>query len=230
MTAEFVLGGTRLPVRVARLLATCPHFQEPLPYQVRSAVSIEVFRIFVAALEASPCDHHGEHERPAFTCEEFGFASLLARVTDFIETVPKKLLLMKLTQTQREVENLRKQFLNEQARWNEVMKRVMQHFLFTSDPPEQEKMPAGDVIAHLTAKCGGNVHDKGVVEITASSVSPYPSHCKFAPRNAADLGTFPQFCSEDSRTSGFAGSSKGSGSSQRPTRSGRTRVTRISII
>jgi septal ring factor EnvC (AmiA/AmiB activator) len=41
-------------------------------------------------------------------------------------------------------------------------------FSFTSDPPEKGKMPAGGVIAHLTAKCGGNVHDKGAVEITAS--------------------------------------------------------------
>jgi hypothetical protein len=35
----------------------------------------------------------------------------------------------------------------------------------------------------LTAKCRGNVHDKGVVEITASSV-----YSNFTPRNVADLG------------------------------------------
>jgi hypothetical protein len=55
-------------------------------------------------------------------------------------------------------------------------------FPFTSDPPEEGKMPAGGVVAHLTAKCGGNVHEKGAVEITASSVFFDDS------RNAADLG------------------------------------------
>jgi hypothetical protein len=41
-------------------------------------------------------------------------------------------------------------------------------------------MPAGGLIAHITAKCDGNVHDKGAVEITASSVFR-----DYAPRNAA---------------------------------------------
>jgi hypothetical protein len=45
-------------------------------------------------------------------------------------------------------------------------------------------MPAGGVIVHLTAKCGGSVHDKGVIEITASSGYDQDR----APRNAADLG------------------------------------------
>jgi hypothetical protein len=40
------------------------------------------------------------------------------------------------------------------------------------------------IISYLTAKCGGNVHHKGAVEITASSVciSNYP-------QNVADFGT-----------------------------------------
>jgi hypothetical protein len=66
-------------------------------------------------------------------------------------------------------------------------------FPFASDPPEQGKMPAGGLIAHLTAKCGGNVHDKGAVEITASSVD----HDIYAPRNTADLGTGSYFYSKD---------------------------------
>jgi hypothetical protein len=36
-------------------------------------------------------------------------------------------------------------------------------------------------IAHLTAKCGGDVHDENAVNIMASSIC-------FTPRNAADLG------------------------------------------
>jgi hypothetical protein len=79
-------------------------------------------------------------------------------------------------QSKQDVGNLRKQFLDHQARWNEVMKRVMQHVLFTSDP-------LGCLVSHLMAKCGGNVHDKGVVEITASSLefatrSKQSSYCR----------------------------------------------------
>jgi hypothetical protein len=50
----------------------------------------------------------------------------------------------------------------------------VKRFLFTSDPPNEEgegQMPAGGLIAHLTEKCGGNVHEKGAVQITASSSS-----------------------------------------------------------
>jgi hypothetical protein len=46
-------------------------------------------------------------------------------------------------------------------------------FPFTSEPPNEEgegQMPAGGLIAHLTEKCGGNVHEKGAVEITTSSL------------------------------------------------------------
>jgi hypothetical protein len=45
----------------------------------------------------------------------------------------------------------------------------------------------------LTVKCGGNVHGKGVVEITASNVF----NSKTAPRNVADLGTYSEFWSAD---------------------------------
>jgi hypothetical protein len=49
MTAEIAVGGTRLTVRVA----SCPIFEEPFPYQVCSPVSVDVFRIFVEALEGA---------------------------------------------------------------------------------------------------------------------------------------------------------------------------------
>jgi hypothetical protein len=94
-----------------------------------------------------------------------------------------------LVQPKQDIGNLRKQFLDHQARWNEVMKRVMQHFLFTSNP-------LGGLVSHLMAKCGGNVHDKGVVEITASSLE-FATRSKFTPRNAADFGTLSLFCQED---------------------------------
>jgi hypothetical protein len=95
-----------------------------------------------------------------------------------------------------ELESLKRQFAEERTKWDEASKQNMREheslrnprtqFPFTSDPPEQGKMPAGGVIAHLTAKCGGNVHEKGAVEITASSV--YRNNSSYAPPNAADLG------------------------------------------
>jgi hypothetical protein len=44
--------------------------------------------------------------------------------------------------------------------------------------------PFVGIIAHLTKQCGGNVHDRGVVNITASTTS---GSCH--PKNAADLTT-----------------------------------------
>ena len=44
------------------------------------------------------------------------------------------------------------------------------------------------IIAHLTKQCGGNVHDKGIVNATASSVN---GACE--PKHAADLGTTPVY-------------------------------------
>jgi hypothetical protein len=41
------------------------------------------------------------------------------------------------------------------------------------------------IIHHLTAECGGNVHDRGVVTITADR--PYDSRPDHAARNIADL-------------------------------------------
>jgi hypothetical protein len=64
-------------------------------------------------------------------------------------------------------------------------------FLLTSVPPEQGKMSAGGVIAHLIAKCGGNVHERDVVKIAASSV------WDGTPRNAADLEIESIFFSDD---------------------------------
>jgi hypothetical protein len=46
--------------------------------------------------------------------------------------------------------------------------------------------PLSGIIAHLTSKFGGNVHDRNVVNITANRVvGDSPS---YAPRNVADLG------------------------------------------
>ena len=55
--------------------------------------------------------------------------------------------------------------------------------------------PLNGIIAQLTRECGGNVHKKGVVEVTASSVWPLSSNRQ--PENAVDLGTDSYFTSND---------------------------------
>ena len=49
------------------------------------------------------------------------------------------------------------------------------------------------IVAHLTRECGGNVHDKGIVSVTASSVSTFP------PKNAVDLGTGSEYQSNEEK-------------------------------
>ena len=56
--------------------------------------------------------------------------------------------------------------------------------------------PLEGVIAHLTRECGGNVHNKGIVNVTASSVNNDGSH---QPKNAAYLGTDSIYCSKDEK-------------------------------
>lgn len=52
------------------------------------------------------------------------------------------------------------------------------------------------VIAALTRECGGNVHEKGIVNVTASSVN-----YDYEPKHAVDLGTDSEFCSDDKKNS-----------------------------
>ena len=51
------------------------------------------------------------------------------------------------------------------------------------DPSDQ----LNGIIAHLTRKCGGNVHENGLVEVTASSI--FSDSSQFQAQNAVELGT-----------------------------------------
>ena len=64
-------------------------------------------------------------------------------------------------------------------------------------PPEREitydqSKPFNGIIAHLTRECGGNVHERGIVRVMASSVGP-SSHLK----SVVDLGTGEDFQSQN---------------------------------
>jgi hypothetical protein len=66
---------------------------------------------------------------------------------------------------------------------------MMSVFPFTS-------LPLNGIVAHLTMKYGGNVCDKGAVEITTSSVFKEDG-LEYVPRNAADLESILPFASEN---------------------------------
>jgi hypothetical protein len=57
--------------------------------------------------------------------------------------------------------------------------------------PFRPSSPLNGIISHLTAKFGGNVHDRGVVHITANR--PNSDHPSYAAKNVADLETDSYF-------------------------------------
>jgi hypothetical protein len=79
--------------------------------------------------------------------------------------------------------------------WLRRRRRGCQIFLARkgSKKEENHQSALSGIISYLTAKCRGNVHDRGVVEITASSVCSTNS-----PQNASNLENQDLcFCSED---------------------------------
>jgi hypothetical protein len=70
-----------------------------------------------------------------------------------------------------------------------ITKGVTREFRFDS------KSPLSGIIAQLTLDCGGNVHDHGVVSITASSVEG--GNSKYAARHLADLNTKEAYRSDN---------------------------------
>jgi hypothetical protein len=69
------------------------------------------------------------------------------------------------------------------------------HVFIAKRGPKTEEKPQvalSGIISYLTAKCGGNVHDTGVVEVIASSFFG-----SFYTRNAAEFGGDSEFWSND---------------------------------
>ena len=55
-------------------------------------------------------------------------------------------------------------------------------------PPFPRKLVG--IFAHLTRECGGNVHQKGIVNVTVSNVERRRNYWPgFAPENAIELGS-----------------------------------------
>ena len=86
------------------------------------------------------------------------------------------------------------------ALWFAVSRRLACEVKGDCEPVEtrvelfyHEMRSLNGIIAYLTRKCGGNVHKKGIVNVTASSGSQ--------PEEAADLDSDSDFCSEDRKNS-----------------------------
>lgn len=91
--------------------------------------------------------------------------------------------------------------------WNRISQRLIMTPSFSKDDdndprimdtpakefPYEESKPLNGIISHLTQEFGGNVHDKGIVEITASSVNG--GDCE--PKCVADLEADSIYCSAD---------------------------------
>ena len=74
------------------------------------------------------------------------------------------------------------------------------HIVVGKTPAQVEKefafettRPLDGIIAYLTSVCGGNVHEKGVVEVTGSSLLQEG----FEAQNAVDLGAKSWFCTQN---------------------------------
>ena len=87
-----------------------------------------------------------------------------------------------------------------------VERAPAQEFVYHADREEQVPPPLfppklDGIIAHLTLDFGGNVHDKGIVNVTASGVAdnPYTIGYDYHPRNAVDFVTDAYYFSEDKR-------------------------------
>ena len=74
---------------------------------------------------------------------------------------------------------------SERVLWAEIQGKI--------ERIKKKSDPLDGIIAHLTRECGGNVHEKGIVKVTA--LSCFKAH---VPENAVDLGSDSHFASQSS--------------------------------
>ena len=88
--------------------------------------------------------------------------------------------------------------------WRQICRRLILEAEPNEDNPHclavrfryNDSKKLNGIIAHLTRECGGNVHDKGIVNLTASSVY---SDCH--PKNVVDFKTDLCYCSKNTKNS-----------------------------
>ena len=92
---------------------------------------------------------------------------------------------------QEEVAQLKENEKQINARVDEIVKRKHRHRHKGKEFVYNASKPLDGMIAYLTRECGGNVHNKGVVNVTASSV--LTNNIEHPAKDAVDLGTDSQF-------------------------------------
>ena len=124
-----------------------------------------------------------EHD-PSFTSLfEFVYFEFMSKelITDFVVFAEQKLIGHLNSAIWRRIARL---FVGEESEYP----RQQAGRIFVHDPGD----PLNGIITHLTRECGGNVHMKGVMEVTASSfISGYE------PQNIANIGSDSCFASND---------------------------------
>lgn len=199
---------------------TNPDIARAESYRLRCGVGLSVVNILLqrlyneSAQVTIPVDKASDLRR---LCQELGFSGLDNELRQF-EPEPtnnhesSSLLLTErvsrhdrmLAEMQRQIAALRSELTRAQSERQQssqvasLARRVDElvatprtlQFRYTREP-----MFDG-IIAYLTRRCGGNVHDNGIVEVTASS-------CEngFPPRNAVDLYTMSEFHSNSAQDS-----------------------------
>jgi hypothetical protein len=159
-------------------------------YVVQSQVGTDVFREFLKAMETNSKISPTKDNAPAFAllAHEFYADRLLANpdikahsVSQVAEKPLENLLTRGVFITEADVANL----------W--VVPEDTLHFRMN---PEK---PLNGIIAYLTTKYGGNVHDKGVVDITSSSTECDDD--QYQAKHVADFSGKTHFGSKDLRNS-----------------------------
>ena len=95
-----------------------------------------------------------------------------------------KLMEAKLQKRMEEIERQSEAKLQKQR--EEYEKRIQPRLRRTEFVYNSSK-PLDGVIAHLTREYGGNVHDKGIVNVTASSVKNNDSYLKLIAKSSAPV-------------------------------------------
>ena len=95
-----------------------------------------------------------------------------------------------------EVTRLKKQTMEKLETMQELVLSCVSAQAVRAFVDDKAKLLDG-IIAQLTRECGGNVHDKGVVEVTASSYASSDPDKTYEPKNVAELGTETLFWSKN---------------------------------
>jgi hypothetical protein len=187
------------------------------PYEVRSPVRTESFRAFITAIcGVAPPVTSSNYNDLILLCKEFDFPLFLDVITKALNRegpvdrdARRELQVLKdqtgqqqaqIAELREEVAELKADVASARAALEAALGGRAASKREAREPRSarnrgikfapSQSAPLSGIIAYLTEKCGGNVHDQGVVDITASGT--WKGHL---PKNAADLTADSNFLS-----------------------------------